>query len=391
MIRQMARKMARTMARKMARPGNEAGVIMIGTALDSPGGMTAVVRLYRDMGVFAAWNVRYLASYERPGMLTQMPVMAGALAAFVWLLLRGQVRLLHVHAASRGSFWRKSVFCALARRFGVPYVFHLHSGEFPVFYARECGPRAQRWVRRTLEGAHALVALTGQWQAALAQIAPGASITVLGNPVRVPALLPAMPVVSARQPPRLLFLGRLRDKKGVYDLVRAMPAILARHPGAVLTLAGDGDLDGTVLLARALNVGHAVRLPGWVDGAAKDALLADATLLLLPSYFEGLPVCILEAMAEGIPVVASAVGGIPEVLDHGRCGVLHAAGDIDALAQAVLALLDDAMRDQARYTALRRAAHARALHVYSVQAVQAGIDALYGQALARGGDAGMVR
>jgi len=378
---------------------NEPGVVMVGTSLDSPGGMTAVVRLYRDMGLFEAWNVRYIASYERPGKLTQVRVMAGALAAFVWLLLRGQVGLLHVHSASRGSFWRKSVFCALARLFGVPYVFHLHSGEFPVFYERECGPRAQRWVRRTLEGAQALVALTGQWQAALARIAPGASITVLGNPVRVPAVLPAMPVMSATRPPRLLFLGRLRDKKGVYDLLRAMPAVLARHPGAIFTLAGDGDLEGTARLARELNVEHALRLPGWVDGAAKDALLADATLLLLPSYFEGLPVCVLEAMAEGIPVVASAVGGIPEVLEHGHCGVLHAAGDVDALAGAVLALLDDAAhggaddgaQDGSRYAALRQAAHARALQVYSVQAVQASLDALYGKALARGGEAGIVR
>jgi glycosyltransferase involved in cell wall biosynthesis len=364
---------------------------MVGTSLDSPGGMTAVVRLYRDMGLFEAWNVRYIASYERPGKLTQVRVMAGALAAFVWLLLRGQVNLLHVHSASRGSFWRKSVFCALARLFGVPYVFHLHSGEFPVFYERECGPRAQRWVRRTLEGAQALVALTGQWQAALARIAPGASITVLGNPVRVPAALPAMPVVSATQPPRLLFLGRLRDKKGVYDLVRAMPAVLARHPGAIFTLAGDGDLEGTARLARELNVGHALRLPGWVDGAAKDALLAEATLLLLPSYFEGLPVCVLEAMADGIPVVASAVGGIPEVLEHGHCGLLHPAGDADALAAAVLALLDDMVQGGERYAALRHAAHARALQVYSVQAVQASLDALYGKALARGGEAGIVR
>lgn len=363
---------------------NECNVVMIGTSLDSPGGMTAVVKLYRDMGLFDAWNVRYLASYEKPGKLTQVRVMARALAQFAWLLLRSQVSLLHVHSASRGSFWRKSVFCALARLFGVPYVFHLHSGEFPVFYERECGPRAQRWVRRTLERAHALVALTGQWQAALARIAPGAHITVLGNPVRVPALLPpAHPV----QPPHLLFLGRLRDKKGVYDIVRAMPAVLARYPDAVFTLAGDGDLAGTAKLARELKVGHALRLPGWVDGADKDALVAQASVLLLPSYFEGLPVCVLEAMADGIPVIASEVGGIPEALEHGRCGLLHAPGDVDALAASILALLDDAPRREA----MRQAAHARAQHTYSTQAVRGAISALYGGVLAPGGETGLVR
>jgi glycosyltransferase involved in cell wall biosynthesis len=272
----------------------------------------------------------------------------------------------------------------MARWCGVPYVFHLHSGEFPVFYDKECGPRAQRWVRRTLEGAATVVALTGQWQAALARIAPRAAITVLGNPVRMPA---ALPPENPAQPPQLLFLGRLRDKKGVYDIVRAMPAVLARHPTAVFTLAGDGDLEGTARLARELKVEHALRLPGWVDGADKDALLAQAALLLLPSYFEGLPVCVLEAMAGGVPVVASSVGGIPEALEHGRCGVLHAPGDVAALADAVIALLDQAPRR----AALRQAAFARAQQVYSIPAVLHAIEALYGSVLAGGGKGNAAR
>lgn len=362
---------------------NAAQVLMIGTSLDAPGGMTAVVRLYRDMGLFEAWHIRYLSSYERPGKLTQLRVMAGALLTLLWLLLRGKVSLLHVHSASRGSFWRKSAFCALARLFGVPYVFHLHSGEFPVFYRDECGPRAQRWVRRTLRGAHTVVALTGLWREALARIAPGASITVLGNPVRVPAVLPPAP------PPRgqVLFLGRLRDKKGVYDIIRAMPAVLAAAPATVFTLAGDGELDGAARLAQELGVAHALRLPGWVDGAAKDALMDGADLLLLPSYFEGLPICVLEAMAQGVAVVASDVGGIPEALEQGRCGVLLAPGDVAAIAAAVLSLLEDG----ARRLGLRAAAHARAQQVYSTQAVDGALSTLYRAVLAPADGAHYVR
>lgn len=366
--------------------GNDNGagrVVMIGVSLAAPGGMTSVVQLYREMGLFSAWNVRYIASYERPGKFTQLRVMALAVLSLLWLLLRGQAGLVHVHAASRGSFWRKSVFCAMARLFNLPYVFHLHSGEFPVFYRDECGPRAQRWVRRTLEGAHTVVALTGLWRAALATIAPAARIAVLGNPVQVASALPQPhgqaggPLAATATGPQLLFLGRLRDKKGVPDIVRAMPAILAHYPDAVFTLAGDGELGATRQQARALDVAHALRTPGWVDGTAKDALMAQADVLLLPSYFEGLPVCILEAMAAGVPVVASNVGGIPELLDHGHCGVLHVPGDVAALAAAVLRVLDDAVLREG----LRRAAHARAVQMYSTQAVMAEVSALYGQIL----------
>lgn len=358
-------------------------VVMIGTALDAPGGMTAVVRLYRSMGLFDAWRVHYIAAYEKPGKLTQLRVMLVAMLSLLHLLLRGQAKLVHVHSASRGSFWRKSLFCALARLFRVPYIFHLHSGEFPVFYHDECGPLAQRWVRHTLRKAHAVVALTSAWRAALQQIAPGAPVVVLGNPVHVPPQLPPAPPLRRR----LLFLGRLREKKGVYDLLRAMPAVLAQLPDTHLTLAGDGDLDGAARLARELGVAHALTLPGWVDGQLKDQLMAESDLLLLPSYFEGLPICILEAMALGMPVISTAVGGIPEVLDQGRCGVLLAPGDVAGLAAAVLALLQDA----AQRERLRRAAYERAGDSYSTQAVKAALSALYGAILAPAGLARTVR
>jgi glycosyltransferase involved in cell wall biosynthesis len=352
----------------MARP-QPAQVVMIGTSLDAPGGMTAVVRLYRDMGLFARWHVRYLSSYETPHKLVQLRVMLAAVFTLLGLLLRGRVGLLHVHSASRGSFWRKSLFCAMARLFGVPYIFQLHSGEFPVFFRDECGPLAQRWVRLTLRRAYRVVGLTESWRAALEQMAPGAVVTVLGNPVAVAAQLPAAP--AARR--HLLFLGRLRDKKGVYDLVRAMPAVLAQVPDARFTLAGDGDLEGTAQLARELGVEAALHLPGWVDGSAKDALLASADVLLLPSYFEGLPICILEAMALGLPVISTRVGGIPEVLDQGRCGILLVPGDVAALSAAILQVLQQpALAEQ-----LRQAAFARVRAVYSTDAVLQAVAALY--------------
>ncbi|WP_348700001.1 glycosyltransferase family 4 protein [Duganella fentianensis] len=344
-------------------------VVMVGTSLDAPGGMTAVVRLYQAMGLFERWQVLYLSSYDTPRMLAQMRVMGGAVLTFIGLLLRGRVSLLHVHSASRGSFWRKSLFCALARLFRVPYIFHLHSGEFPVFYRDECGPLGQRWVSLTLCRAARVVALTSSWRAALEQIAPSAQITVLGNPVALVGTLPPAPAERRH----VLFLGRLRDKKGVYDLVRAMPVVLAQVPQARFTLAGDGDLAGTAALARELGVEAALHLPGWVDGSDKDQLLASADVLVLPSYFEGLPICVLEAMALGIPVVSTNVGGIPEVLDQGRCGILLTPGDIPSLSQAILQLL----QEPARGEQLRLAAFERVTKFYSTTAVLKALDDLY--------------
>lgn len=351
-------------------------VVMIGTSLDAPGGMTSVAQVYREAGFFREWNVCYLSSFERPGLRTQVSVMAKALFTMLLLFLRREVGLLHVHSASRGSFWRKSIFCALARAFGVPYVFHIHSGEFPVFFGQECGPLRQAWIRHTLRRAQGVIALTASWRDELNVLVPGAKIVVLGNPVVLPKKIAADRGASKN----VLFLGRLREKKGVFDLVAAMPHVLEKVPDATFTLAGDGDLAGVAAKARDLGVDHALLLPGWVDGAKKDELLASAAVLVLPSYFEAFPVCILEAMAAGVPVVATTVGGIPEVLEGGTCGLLVPPGDVQALASALISTLGE---PECREN-LRKRAFVRARNSYSVHTILSGLGNLYGRAIVCG-------
>ena len=344
-------------------------IVMVGTSLDAPGGMTSVIKTYRDCGFFEQWNVTYLSSYQRPGWMMQCQVMVRALAQFLALLLRGKVALLHVHSASRGSFWRKSIFCAIARAFDVPYIFHVHSGEFPSFLQKECGALAQAWVRHTLHRAQCVVVLTPGWRATLQELVPEACVTVLGNPVITPQHLGTRRAHTAH----VLFLGRLRETKGVFDLVRAMPQVLARVPQATFTLAGDGDLAGVAYLAQTLGVQQSLNLPGWVEGASKDALLATAYVLVLPSYFEGLPICILEAMATGIPVVSTAIGGIPEALEHGASGTLVTPGDTAALATALI----DTLLDRESSEHKRQRAFVRARANYSTAVILDALTELY--------------
>jgi len=321
---------------------------MLGAAMECPGGISAVVRCYRNHGVFDRWHVRYVSTFEAPGLRNQLTVMGKALWVIARMLLRKEVALVHAHSASRGSFWRKSVCCMLSHMFGVPYIFHIHSGEFSVFYARECGPLTKFWLRQTLQRAARVIALTEGWRNSFCKIAPNATIEVIGNPVNVTDSLP----VTRAGTGRILFLGRLRETKGVFDLVRAIPIVLKRVPSAIFVLAGDGDSDSVRKLGESLGIASAIELPGWIDGAQKDTALAAADLLVLPSYFEGLPVCVQEAMANGVAVVATNVGGVPDVIETGVSGLLVTPGDIQGLGEAIVSLLtDDDLRERTRAAA----------------------------------------
>ncbi len=312
-------------------------VVMVGDSLSSPGGIAAVVRTYEACGFFQQYGVSYLSNYGGAGLLRQGRVMLKALSGFWRQLSGGQVGLVHIHSASRGSFWRAALFAALARRAGVPYLIHVHSGEFPDFF-QACGVRGQGFIRHCLRGAAGVICLSPGWVRTLEKLIPGAAFVSLPNPV----VLPSQPLDSAQtEEARILFLGRLNEKKGLLDLLAAMPAVVAAFPKARLVLAGDGERAMLEKEAARLGLASVVEFPGWVDGEYKARLLAEATLLVLPSHFEAFGVAVLEAMAWGKPVVATRVGGIPEVLEDGVHGLLVPPHDPSALAAALQGLLAD--------------------------------------------------
>lgn len=140
----------------------------------------------------------------------------------------------------------------------------------------------------------------------------------------------------------ILFVGNLVRGKGVDELLDAFAAVHSRHPAARLIIVGDGPRR-TVLAARAAakGIGDRVELRGRIPHRELPAVMARASMLVLPSYSEGTPRVILEAMAMQLPVVATSVGGIPDMVADGRSGLLVPAGSITRLAAAIERVLTD--------------------------------------------------
>jgi glycosyltransferase involved in cell wall biosynthesis len=176
-----------------------------------------------------------------------------------------------------------------------------------------------------------------------------------------PAVAPPWP--EPQGGPVVGFLGRLEPRKAPLDLVRAAPAIREGRPGARVALVGGGPFQGDEdYLARVEREAAAagVERYGWVDGGA--GLMRHLGVLVLPSRQEPFGTVLAEAMAVGTPVVATRVGGIPEVVQDGVTGRLVAPGDPRALAGAVLEVLErrDAMGAAGRSRAARFGAEAYA-------------------------------
>ena len=159
---------------------------------------------------------------------------------------------------------------------------------------------------------------------------------------------------------RMAFVGRLDPVKGALLLIEAMARVLKAHPDASLTLAGDGPARaGAEARARALGIEGSVRFAGFMTQGQVADLLAQSDMLVLPSFAEGLPVVYMEALASRIPVVASRVAGVQELVEDGVTGYTIPPGDVDSLTDRILRLMDDPATARAMGEAGRKAVEAQ--------------------------------
>lgn len=315
-----------------------------------------MLEIYRDAGLFQQWGIEFIPTHRSfdAGYPAKLSAAISAVSKFCTLLVRRQVRLLHAHTASRASFWRKSIFILLCKAARKPVVIHMHSGEFIHFYCNECGGIAKWYISMILDHADTIIVLTEGWKKRLSKITRNPRIVAILNPIIASN---NNEQTAKRTSNTLLYLGRIARKKGVFDLLDVIAELRAEFDKLLLICAGEGDISAAKERAAQLGIENHVQFTGWIDEDRKDQLINLATVMVLPSYAEGLPMSVLEAMAAGLPVVATAVGGIPDVITSEDNGLLVAPGDKSQLREALQHILRDKslrqrISDNARQTFL---------------------------------------
>ncbi|GIL06993.1 MAG: hypothetical protein BroJett031_35130 [Betaproteobacteria bacterium] len=255
----------------------------------------------------------------------------------LWRALRG-ADVAHVMA---NSGWAWHLFAApaiwLARLRGVPVLVNYRGGEAESFLQRQA-----RWVRPTLRLARVLAVPSGFLQSVFAR--HGVAAEVVPNVVDLARFAPA----ARRTPAQHIVVTRNLEQ--IYDIptaLRAFAKIRNRFPAARLTVAGSGPaLDSLRRLAQELGVSEAVRFTGRLDNDRIAELYREADLVINPSTVDNMPISLLEAMASGVPIVSTSVGGVPFVVEDERTALLVPARDPDAMAAAAVRIFEDsALRD----------------------------------------------
>lgn len=317
-------------------------VLVAGPSARTQGGMASVQRLLETWAPDDV-DLHVHPTHVEGGVGARLRATVLGVGGAVLRLLTRRVDVVHVNLAKKASVLRKGVILTVARARGAATVVHTHAGLFLDWFDGLPRP-AQAVVRRMLVADRVIVLNEAVRDGYARRLGvPAERMVMMTNPVEWPASVPERgdgdPVVAA-------FLGRLTEKKGVFDLVRAVGLLPAQQRERLrLVLAGHEDPGPVHAAIRAAGVADAVEVCNYLPPAERDALLARAQILVLPSHAEGLPMSVLEAMAWGLVPVVTPVGGLPALIRDGDNGVLVPVADPEALATALGKLLvDDAAR-----------------------------------------------
>jgi glycosyltransferase involved in cell wall biosynthesis len=271
--------------------------------------------------------------------------------------------LAHINITGRGSTIRKVILVTIARALGLRYVLHLHDYDYAQYY-RNQGTFLKRLIAAMFQSAAAVVVLGGRELEGVSQALQLSRDRMIVLHNAVPDPLPNLnKTPCAGRPCHLLFLGYLSARKGVPDLLRALASPRMKLRRWRATLAGGGPIDEFRKFADDLSILDRLCFPGWLDQNAVSALCADADVLVLPSHAEGLAMSVLEGLSHGLAVVTTPVGAHSEVIEPNVSGILIPPGDIAALAEALVSMIEnETLRHQ-----LARGARDRFLEGFDVR------------------------
>lgn len=286
----------------------------------------SVLQAYRD----ALPTFHFISTNSRRGLIPGLFNFARTLVALPFIRLFRPYTTLDIHGANGKSWTRKRLIINLGHILGYKIVFHMHGGELRKYVAA----KGTEYYMKCFRKCRHVVFLTDAWTKYAQQELGCTNAVTLMNIVPTPTMAKQPRTEGA--PISLVYLGYIYKEKGIFDLLDVIASNRDRWLGHLtLTIGGQWNEYRVLNFIKDNDLGGIVKFVGWVSGDDKATILSKTDILILPSYYEGLPISILEAMSYAMPVITTPVGGIPEVVTDGVEGTLFTPGDKAAMTRAI--------------------------------------------------------
>lgn len=305
---------------------------------DHRGGIGAVLSTYTSF--YETFNFIPTYKYHNQNLTKSSYYVKQVFKFFRKLATDKQIKIVHIHGSHKGSFYRKYFLFLIAKKiFGKTVIYHMHSDNFDAVYKNSKGIY-RKLIRHFINNTDALICLAPYWKKFFLEHFDNKNILIINNVVLKPENSDKEKNVPFG-PLKFLFLGRIGHRKGIFDIIKAINENKHLFKGRMkLYAGGDGETEKLKQLITEQNLEEIVEYVGWINGEEKQNLLSGSDVYILPSYSEGLPISILEAMSYKLPVISTPVGGIPEVVKEEN-GILVSPGNISEITNAMLFFLNN--------------------------------------------------
>ncbi len=331
-------------------------VLMVGMHLTKTrGGITTLAADILKSGFIETNDVRYVASQaEDYGPIRKFLLATASLLRFVYLCLIWRPQLVYVHMGSDASLYRESLFVLIGKLFRKPTIVHFHAGDIDNYYPFE--PKIGRdFIKSSLRKCDRVIAVSHESARQLQEIDRQLKISVIPNAMDTSAFRERNSTAESSfdDPIRILFVGAIGKLKGEKDLIAALARVRNEIPETLVSILGYGAED-LAAECTAQGIADLIEHLGPVSMDDRIAFYERSDIFVLPTYAEAMPMSVIEAMAAGLPVITTAVGGIPELIEHDIEGLLHEPGDITALALQIKQLANDRTKRNSLGTRARK-------------------------------------
>lgn len=309
----------------------QAKVLVVATSKLTKGGITSVLRRYNETKFWTDWNCYWIETHRDSNLAVKLGYFLKGLLVFLFKLKRAAI--VHIHFSGLSSLKRKRIFFLLSSIFGKKIIAHYHGANA----IAQIDENEIEKYKEIFNLSDHIIVLSELWKVNLMKQL-GISdnkISVLYNPCNI-----YEDVKYTCSNKYILYAGKLNERKGYMDLIKAFAIFQKYRPDWRLILAGDGEVLKAQNLIKQLKVESTVDCVGWVSGYSKKSLFSGATLFCLPSYAEGFPMAVLDALSFHLPILTTPVGGIPDVAKPDVNMVLTAQGDINMLSEKLKYLSD---------------------------------------------------
>lgn len=305
-------------------------VLIVATSRKTRGGITSVVKAHEQGKQWKDFHCKWIETHRDGNVIRKLWYFITALIQYVFWL--PSYDIVHIHVATTQSAKRKLIFFWLAKLFHKKVILHFHPSNEKFLFE----PFNKKIYKYLFSKADLVLVLSKQWQRWIKD--------ALGLTEHIKVLYNPCPVVNRRNDERtksILFAGTIIPRKGYETLLRGFALIASKHPDWKVIFAGNGEIDKAKKIAENLNITDKVEFPGWISGKTKEHIFQKASIYCLASDGEGFPMGVLDAWAYGIPCVVTPVGGIPDIIENGKNGLIFQVGDYRGLAKQLDLLIEE--------------------------------------------------